>query len=584
MLRRFRQHDRRSVTSLNGVWDFAFLGDVDPDQVTLAFISYDDRMAIPGCFDATPAYAGRRGVVAYRTTVLLRDATPHRLIFDAVHHWCRVFANGTPLRDHAGGFTRFAVDLVGYPEGEVEIVVLVDNRIDPQRSPLHLDYFDWYHYGGIARSVELQRLGMLWIDELRVVTDSISPPRVRLGIDYRAEGTSDPVELVIALEDRVLLREVVDPVERQGHIERTVELAGAALWSPDEPHLHMLYVRLGDDDVRERIGIRQVHIDGQHVLINGRPIRLLGFCRHEAHPQFGPGLPDSQLVADVQQLRDLGCNFVRSTHYPQDVRFLDLCDEAGLCVWNEAIGWQHTTEHLNDPRFITAQQAHIDEMVASSANRPSVIMWGLLNESRSDDPRCRTGYETLIGHLRQCDPSRPVTYASNHPYDDLCLDLVDIVSINTYPGWYTGSIEEIPELIDRILAHLDQSSHAGKPVIISEIGAGAIPGWRDWNEARWTEQYQARLLDRVISHLFVNRGRVCGLSLWLYNDFRTTELTSRLLGRPRSFNDKGVVDEYRRPKMGYDVVKRHFLALNPAGANDEGRSYPAGSEQPLGVR
>lgn len=564
MLRRFRQHDRRAVTALNGVWDFAFLGDVDADQVTLASITYDDRMAIPGCFDATPAYAGRRGLAAYRTTILLRDATRHRLIFDAVHHWCRVFASGIALRDHAGGFTRFAVDLLDYTEGEVEIVVLVDNRIDPQRSPLHLDYFDWYHYGGIARSVELQRLGTLWIDDLRVTTEALASPRVRLRIDYRTDGASGPAELAIVWQDCELLRETIDPLEGHGRIERVVELPGAALWSPDAPHLHLLQVRLGDDDLRERIGIRQVRVDGQQILINDQPVRLLGFCRHEAHPQFGPGLPDSQLVADVQQLRDLGCNFVRSTHYPQDLRFLDLCDEAGLCVWNEAIGWQHTAEHLNDPRFVEAQVAHIDEMVAASANRPSVIMWGLLNESRSDDPRSHTGYETLVDRLRQADPSRPVTYASNHPFDDLCLDLVDIVSINTYPGWYIGSIEEIPQHLDRILDHLDTVGQAGKPVIISEIGAGAIPGWRDWNEARWTEQYQARLLDQVIRHLFVDRKRVCGLSLWLYNDFRSTELTSRLQGRPRGFNDKGVVDEYRRPKMGYDVVKQHFLALKTA--------------------
>lgn len=569
MPRRFRQHDRRVTTSLNGVWDFAFLGDVDPDQVDLAAIRYDDRMAIPGCFDASPAYAGQRGLVAYRNTIVLVDTTPHRLVFDAVHHWCRVVVNGTPLRDHAGGFTRFAVDLVGFPAGEVDLVVLVDNRIDAHRSPLHLEYFDWYHYGGIVRSVELQRLGPLWIDELRVHTESIAPPRVRLELDYRAPTTSTPAELVVMWQGRVLRRELIDPVEPHGQLQCSVELPGAALWSPEAPNLHLITVQLGDDDVRERIGIRQVRVDGQQIVINDRPVRLRGVCRHEAHPQFGPGLPDAQLVADVQQLRDLGCNFVRGTHYPQDLRFLDLCDEAGLCVWSEAIGWQHTAEHLTDPRFLAAQRSHIEEMVAAAANRPSVIMWGLLNESRSDDPQCRSGYETLIGQVRQLDSSRPVTYASNHPFDDRCLDLVDIVSINTYPGWYSGSIEDIPAQLDRIFTQLDATSGAGKPLIIAEIGAGAIPGWRDWNEARWTEQYQARLLESVIRHLFSDSERAAGVSLWLFNDFRTTEMTSRLLNRPRSYNDKGIVDEYRRPKLGYEVVKRHFRALAAAAGDDQ---------------
>jgi beta-glucuronidase len=150
-----------------------------------------------------------------------------------------------------------------------------------------------------------------------------------------------------------------------------------------------------------------------------------------------------------------------------------------------------------------------------------------------------------------------VTYASNHPFDDLCFDLADIMSINTYPGWYMGSIDEIPAWLDRIVAHLDAGVGVDKPLIISEIGAGAIPGWRDWNGERWTEQYQARLLEAVIRYLFVERSRACGLSIWLYNDFRT----AATVGRPRGFNDKGVVDEFRRPKLAYEVVRRMLHAL-----------------------
>jgi beta-glucuronidase len=153
-------------------------------------------------------------------------------------------------------------------------------------------------------------------------------------------------------------------------------------------------------------------VDGSRLLINGEPIRLLGFNRHEAHPQFGHTQPEALLVSDVQQLRDIGCNFVRGSHYPQDVRFLDLCDEAGICVWQEAIGWQHTAEHLTDGAFVRAQLTNVEEMVDASANRPSVILWGLLNESASHDPACRPAYERLLGRLRELDPRRvPATKA-----------------------------------------------------------------------------------------------------------------------------------------------------------------------------
>lgn len=561
MHRRFREHDLRFVTELNGVWDFAFLGDCDPDTVDIASIKFTDRMAVPGCFDATPAYAGRRGLAAYRTRVLLRDETPHRLILDGVHHWCRVFAGGKALRDHVGGFTRFAADIVDHPAGEIDVVLLVDNRFDYDRCPLHLEFFDWYHYGGIARLVELHHLGETWIDALRVVTEDTATRRVSLTIDYCSVKPPGQTNLIVVCDDQLVLSEEVDLVEASGRIERTLELPGAALWSPGEPSLHLLHVRLGEDDVRERFGIRQVSVSGQQILINDKPVRLLGFCRHETHPQFGHGLPEALLVTDLQLLRDMGCNFVRGSHYPQDLRFLDLCDEAGICVWNEAIGWHHDAEHLNDQHFLDAQLAHIDEMVAMSFNRPSVIMWGVLNEGHSHDPRCRSGYEMLLGRLRQLDSTRPVTYASNRPLDDVCLGLVDIVSINRYPGWYFGQIADIPGKLDEYVAHLDAVGHLDKPLIFSEIGAGAIRGWRDGNQARWSEQYQAKLLDVVIRHLFIERERVCGLSIWQFCDCRTTEALE-ILGRPRGFNAKGVVDEYRRPKLAYEVVKRHFRALN----------------------
>jgi len=297
------------------------------------------------------------------------------------------------------------------------------------------------------------------------------------------------------------------------------------------------------------------------VLLNGTPVPLLGFNRHEAHPQFGHGLPDALMLADLYQLKDLGCNFVRGSHYPQDPRFLDLCDEMGIMVWNEAIGWQHTAEHLTDDAFLTAQKTCVREMVSASVNRASVIMWGILNESASNNPTAKPAYEQLLGLLRELDPSRPLTFASNHPVDDVCFDLADIVSVNTYPGWYHGEIEDIPGLLDAIFARLAEMGQGDKPLIISEIGAGAIPGWRDWNETRWTEQYQVRLLDTVIRHLFETSDRACGLAIWQYCDLRTSQSARKALGRPRDFNNKGIVDEYRRPKLAYDTVRGLFRRI-----------------------
>jgi beta-glucuronidase len=565
--RRFREHDLRVVTDLSGVWDFVFLGDVDPESVVISDLSFDsprgmNTAAVPGCFDATPAYAGQRGLAAYRRRLILADATPHRLILDSVHHWCRVFVDGNPLREHAGGFTRFSTELPRTTAGEVELVILVDNRFDFDRSPLHLDYFDWYHFGGIAGGAELHRLGELWIDRVQVTTTSIAPPALQIRIAYGGVRAPGSTGLTITLGERELIAETLDLEGTEGVIERTIEIVDAALWSPEEPNLHLLHVRLGEDDMRTRIGIRSVKTRGQEILINGEPVRLLGFNRHAAHPQFGHAVPAMVQLSDVQQLSDLGANFVRGSHYPQNEGFLDLCDEAGLCVWSEAIGWQHTALHLTDARFVEAQAAHIDEMVAAAYNHPSILMWGVLNESHSHDASCRPAYAKLLGRLRELDETRPVTYASNHPFEDVCLDLVDIVAVNCYPGWYGSELARIPEDLDRIVAYVDgPQGQSDKPLIISEIGAGAIYGWRDQNGARWTEQYQMALLEAVIRHLFEDRDRFAGLAIWQFCDVRASEAVQKILARPRGFNNKGVVDEYRRPKMAYGAVKRAFHAL-----------------------
>lgn len=558
---RFASHELRKVISLDGIWNFAFLGNANPDEVDPAQIVFNDRMAVPGCFDATPGYAGQRGLVAYQTRLLITDPTPHRLVFHSAHHWCRIYANDKRLCEHVGGFGRFSVDLPAQGPGPVNLVVLVDNRFDAERCPLHLPYFDWYQFGGITRPVELHCLGNLWIDTLRVLTERIDLPTLRVTLNYRAVHSIDQTDLTVVVDGQLLIQEKINLAGTDGQIERLLELPGAGLWSPDEPTLHLLEVRLGSDDWRARVGLRQVKVSGQKILINKRPVRLLGFNRHETHPQFGHALPDQLIAADIQQLRDMGCNFVRGSHYPQDERFLELCDEVGICVWDEGIGWQHTAEHLTDERFLTAQQTNLEEMVNMAYNHPSVILYGILNESQSSDPASRRAYARLFGQLREMDSSRPLTFATHLVFEDLCLDLADVISVNCYPGWYHSEIEDIPAFLDKVVAHLSGIGLGNKPLILSEIGAAAVPGWRDWNEDRWSEQYQSRLLETVIRHVFITRSRFAGLSIWQFCDVRGGEHISRMMTRARGFNNKGVLDEYRRPKLAYNTVKELFHSL-----------------------
>src|SRR4051812_48551969 len=125
MARRYREHERRETESLDGVWDFAFLGDLEAQALDLQSLSYSGMMAVPGCFDAQPGYALARGLAAYRRTFTLRVAGRYRLVFHAVQHIAHVFVQGELLAEHRGGFTRFAVDLGERAAGRYELVVLV---------------------------------------------------------------------------------------------------------------------------------------------------------------------------------------------------------------------------------------------------------------------------------------------------------------------------------------------------------------------------------------------------------------------------------------------------------------------------
>lgn len=557
-----RNGQGRVVEDLAGLWDFAFLGAADPREVAVGTIKFDDVMAVPMCFDATPRYAGQRGLAAYRRRVKLEGGARYRLTLDGVHHWGRVVLarkqESAILREHIGGFTRFHADFQAAEAGEYDLVILVDNRLDWARCPLHLDYFDWYNYGGISRGVWLTRLPETAIDRVWITTRDPKARRVHVRVEWSGQAQEN-LPLALAVNGRPVLAEQVSG--DSGSFERDLELPGLGLWSPGSPALHELTVRLGADEVRETFGIRQVRVEGEKILINDEPVRLWGFNRHESHPQFGHAVPPALMASDLQQIRDMGGNFVRGSHYPQDTRFLEMCDRAGVCVWNESIGWQQTAQHLTDPKFLEAQLVNIEEMIAAAYNRPSVILWGLLNESESHVAAARAGYERLIRRIRELDSSRPVTYATCHPQEDLGLDLCDVVSVNLYPGWYYTSIENMGNDLAYVAKVLDSRGAAGKPLILSEIGAGAIYGCRDTHEMQWSEQYQAKLLREAIG--FVGKHpRWSGIAIWQFCDVRTEEIPQRIVGRPRGFNNKGVVDEYRRPKMAYEAVKEAFRRWN----------------------
>lgn len=568
---KFSAHSVRAVQSLVGLWDFVFLGDVSLDAFDPECVRFEEKAMVPSAFDALPPYEGKRGAAAYRTAFSLPPGKRVRLDFDAVSMWSRIYVNGILRKENRCGYAPFSVLTEATPSGICEVVVLVDNRFDFERVPMHEAYFDFYQYGGIIREPRVHFLpeNGPFIESVHVTPD---PSHYREGwviVAVTLAGAPDvsPDALMLSFdggESRPF------PAAQANGWTVRLQVPEPRVWSPECPALHVLRLVLADgqgrerDDLSVRFGLRRIEARGGDLLLNGRKLILRGYNRHEWHPNSGPCTPAVQMMNDLLLLREMGCNFVRGSHYQQSQLFLDLCDELGFLVWEESLGWGQ-----RDPRTFGSarwREDHLDSvrsMVNASFNHPSVIIWGFLNEAASSEEFTRPVYEETAALLRRLDPSRMVSYATNVCETDRHFDLVDLISINIYPGWYGCEESEDPlgliePEIHRYFEFLDSAGWRSKPVLVSEIGAEGLYGWREAHSDFFSEAYQARYLENA-ARAILQHPRSSGLALWMFSDIRTYG-GGRSLIRPRTFNNKGTFDEYRRPKEAFACVKRIFRA------------------------
>ena len=312
------------------------------------------------------------------------------------------------------------------------------------------------------------------------------------------------------------------------------------------------------DDLIDRVGFRTVKVDGEKILLNGRTVFLKGFNRHEDHGNFGCAIPPEAMMDDLYMMMDMGVNSIRTSHYPNDPRFLDLCDELGLLVWEEAHARAIPGEIMRKPLFAQQCKVSNEEMVHQHINHPCIYVWGLLNECESETEFGRETYAAQIKQLRVLDPSRPITFASCRHFNDVCLDLVDIVSFNIYPQWYLK--DSTDEWTAKEIAWMETAGAKNKPIIFSEFGAGGIAGFHDpFGRVKWSEERQADILEEQLGSLLSN-PRVAGTYIWQFCDVKTSEETAWCMRRPKVENNKGVVDLYRKPKLSYNTVKAAYTA------------------------
>ncbi len=578
MIRTFCTNRIRECEELSdSLWDFSPCSGEHEGEIY--------KVAVPCCWENLPDFASYRGVGAF--TKRFKAEGNIRLVFKGVSHTAKVYVDGEEVGRHYNAYTPFSIVVKGLESGEHELKVLADNSFG-EESALHVPN-DYMSYGGITRGVVLEQLKDSYIEYIHAV-----PERKEDGWTVKVSVKVDSIaecEKKVHLEFRMETKDGCDihcSATEEGQCGLDVEASsnGSSLawdftlgagedtvltgemhfkdgdvkeWDIESPDLYMVSAFLSDeeglyDDLTDRMGFREVKVCGRDILLNGKKLRIKGFCRHEDHPMYGCALPFSAMQQDIEIIKDLGANAVRTSHYPNDELFLDLCDEQGILLWEENHARGLSLEQMQNPNFERQAEDCIREMITAHINHPSIIIWGILNECASDTEYGYECYKKQYDLIRSMDTSRPRSSASCKFKTDICFGLPDIVSYNIYPEWYVNApaAEYLKDLYDWVQ---NESEGSGKPFLITEIGAGAIYGYRTPTECKWSEEYQAKALRDQITAV-LNQEGVSGIFIWQYCDVRIS--FEWFNNRPRTMNNKGVVDEYRRRKMAYDVVKELY--------------------------
>ena len=548
MIRTFRQHTIRPQQELTGkLWHFTPL---QGERACEAF-----PVPTPSCWEKYPGFGLYRGEGRYETR--LAGSGNLRIECKGVSHTAAVWLDGKQIATHYNAYTAFHAVAKDVPAGEHTLAIVADNRFSEQ-SALHVPN-DYMSYGGISRPVVLEQIGDAFIEYVHVTPakkDGVWHVHVRTCVHALK---SAPVLLRVRIAEEELIFDAQSLPEGESVFEGDLSFDNVSAWSPATPALYTVTVTLERDgvpfdDLIDRFGFREVAVSGKNILLNGAPLRIKGVCRHEDHPQYGCALPFAAMAYDLALIRDLGANSVRTAHYPNDEVFLDLCDELGILVWEENHARGLSLEQMQNPNFERQALEVTREMVTQHYNHPSIYIWGILNECASDSAYGKTCYQEQFACIHSIDRSRPRSFASCKFKTDICFGLPEVVSYNIYPKWYhdTPAREYLADLYGWVQ---QETEGAGKPFLVTEIGAGGLYGYRSPYATKWSEEFQAKTLREQLEAV-LSFEDCAGVYIWQFCDIRISE--EWWGGRPRTMNNKGIVDEYRRPKLCYEVVKETF--------------------------
>ena len=506
------------------------------------------------------------------------------LRFGAATHRASVYVNGILITEHEGGFLPFSakVTTVVRYDSYNKVVVKVNNELNctnlpcgetitlPNGKKMSKPYFDFFNYAGLQRSVYL----------LALPGESI----VDFDLDYAIHGKNAEVSYQIRTNGEHAVQLAL--FDAKGHCvaqkdgkEGVLYVENARLWQVRNAYLYRLRIRIMDgeeliDEYEQEIGIRTVKVEGTDILINGEPVYLKGFGKHEDSDIVGRGFSIGIMKRDFELMKWIGANSFRTSHYPYSEEIYQMADREGFLIIDEvpAVGMFQSlmnfmeastgkqTAFFEKETTLVLLKAHlraIEEMIARDKNHPSVIAWSLLNEPETTNEAAVPYFKEVFDLANKLDmQKRPRTFAlimNSLPDTCKCYQFSDIIALNRYYGWYMKGGYEIcvAEELFRKEMNAWKEKKLNKPFIFTEYGADTLASEHKLPSVMWSQEYQDEYL-KMTHEVFDSYDFIKGEQIWNFADFQTTEGIMRVNG-----NKKGVFTRQRQPKdIAYKLKER----------------------------
>lgn len=506
------------------------------------------------------------------------------LRFGAATHRAGVYVNGILITEHEGGFLPFSakVTTVVRYDSYNKVVVKVNNELNctnipcgetitlPNGKKMSKPYFDFFNYAGLQRSVYL----------LALPGESI----VDFDLDYAIHGKNAEVSYQIRTNGEHAVQLAL--FDAKGHCvaqkdgkEGVLYVENARLWQVRNAYLYRLRIRIMDgeeliDEYEQEIGIRTVKVEGTDILINGEPVYLKGFGKHEDSDIVGRGFSIGIMKRDFELMKWIGANSFRTSHYPYSEEIYQMADREGFLVIDEvpAVGMFQSLMNFMEastgkqtaffkkettPVLLKAHLRAIEEMIARDKNHPSVVAWSLLNEPETTNEAAVPYFKEVFDLANKLDmQKRPRTFAlimNSLPDTCKCYQFSDIIALNRYYGWYMkGGYEiSVAEELFRKEMNAWKEKKLNKPFIFTEYGADTLASEHKLPSVMWSQEYQDEYL-KMTHEVFDSYDFIKGEQIWNFADFQTTEGIMRVNG-----NKKGVFTRQRQPKdIAYKLKER----------------------------